>query len=580
MAVNYHRRHIILIWGALECFFFSGIVFGWPGFLTEILAHTGYFSDVCTNIGNDSNDSVTDLLTSDVDPPTEVTLDTIGSDVRRVISSNLVQDGKRNLTNALHKIQQTNADDDDDNNHNNYEPYDSDVFRMLHTNETCRLQRDEIHIVYVVAISIMCILSLFGGIFYDLFGTMRTRIIVMVLFTVSTLLVAFTAPHQPWLLYVSMSLLSFAGLLLLMTNVQVANLFGSKRYTVMAFYVGTFDTSRLILFLIEKTTEVGINAQLSFMFITVCIIPFLIGTIALLPNRQIPWPLPEHYGKDKRRSSYQDIRQDSFQKGDRGGSQKRRKQLPPKISFKQAALSSIYFTHVIWYSLLSLRMNYYEDHLTENVKNLTQQHNVDKYLRLYQYFQFMGVAIAPLVGLIMDRQTHNLKGRTKMKQNICNATIVHILVVIVTVVQMVLLLYPSANVLLPAFAFQCISRSMLYATNVTTLNLLFPQMYFGRLFGICLFASASIVRPIQILLEYITIEQLNKDPLWIHVTLLVLTLLSAVYAVIIRLKRNVLCYKSTECAGLQISNGSETEHENDRLKSVQTLTDRQTESSI
>ena len=39
----------------------------------------------------------------------------------------------------------------------------------------------------------------------------------------------------------------------------------------------------------------GLNIQSSFMFLTVSIVPLLIGTIAFLPKTRIPWPLPEHY---------------------------------------------------------------------------------------------------------------------------------------------------------------------------------------------------------------------------------------------------------------------------------------------
>lgn len=51
----------------------------------------------------------------------------------------------------------------------------------------------------------------------------------------------------PWLLIPALSLVSLAGLVLLITNLQVANLFGEHRYTVMATFIGAYHACSVIM---------------------------------------------------------------------------------------------------------------------------------------------------------------------------------------------------------------------------------------------------------------------------------------------------------------------------------------------
>ena len=51
----------------------------------------------------------------------------------------------------------------------------------------------------------------------------------------------------PWLIIPAFGLLSVAGLVILVTNLQIANLFGERRYTVMATLIGAFHSSSVIL---------------------------------------------------------------------------------------------------------------------------------------------------------------------------------------------------------------------------------------------------------------------------------------------------------------------------------------------
>ena len=70
-----------------------------------------------------------------------------------------------------------------------------------------------------------------------------TRILI-----VSSLFSAF-----PWLIIPAFSLFSVAGCVIMLTNLQISNLFGERRYTVMSTLIGGYHASA-VLFLCIKVS--------------------------------------------------------------------------------------------------------------------------------------------------------------------------------------------------------------------------------------------------------------------------------------------------------------------------------------
>lgn len=46
--MGYIKQTIMVVWGLLECLFFTGVVFGWL-WLVQILKYDNYFIDLCNN---------------------------------------------------------------------------------------------------------------------------------------------------------------------------------------------------------------------------------------------------------------------------------------------------------------------------------------------------------------------------------------------------------------------------------------------------------------------------------------------------------------------------------------------------
>ena len=55
----------------------------------------------------------------------------------------------------------------------------------------------------------------------------------------------------PWLGIPALTLLAMSGLLVLLTDIQIANLFGTRRYTIMSLFVGSYYSGGLVLFFMK-----------------------------------------------------------------------------------------------------------------------------------------------------------------------------------------------------------------------------------------------------------------------------------------------------------------------------------------
>ncbi|CAM9497809.1 unnamed protein product [Bubo scandiacus] len=89
-----------------------------------------------------------------------------------------------------------------------------------------------------------------------------------------------------------MSMLSVGGILLILTNMQVGNLFGKYRSIIITLYNGAFDSSSAIFLIIKVLYEHGLSLRAMFLFLAACSAWHLLRTLFLMPRTRIPYPLP------------------------------------------------------------------------------------------------------------------------------------------------------------------------------------------------------------------------------------------------------------------------------------------------
>ncbi|XP_064369341.1 equilibrative nucleobase transporter 1 isoform X2 [Dromaius novaehollandiae] len=124
----------------------------------------------------------------------------------------------------------------------------------------CSGQDEQFSLVFTIGSFMNNFLIFPMGYIFDRFGTTVARLIAISLYTAGALLVAFSTPASAVLLFPAMSLLSVGGMLLILTNMQVGNLFGKYRAVIITLYNGAFDSSSAV-FLIVKVAVGAVRAR-------------------------------------------------------------------------------------------------------------------------------------------------------------------------------------------------------------------------------------------------------------------------------------------------------------------------------
>ncbi|XP_064612402.1 equilibrative nucleobase transporter 1-like [Liolophura sinensis] len=530
MATLCVKKYVMFVWGLLECLLFSGVVFGWD-WLIQILKYDGYFSSFCngtnlTEIGlsTPSVDLATlgALISARTQPPSDSKERNLpGKSVNGTVSA---LDGI-----YLDGIPTTNGPAQNGSPASPHSPY----VRYFGNYTDCQEQEDQFAVIYCSMYFAMNSLTLLAGVFFDKYGTMRTRLVAVLLFTVSTLMMTFSSPGVPWLVVPALSLVALGGNMILMTNLQVANLLSSRRYTVMATYVGAHDSSAIIV-LFMKLSHIGnINVQTSFMFLTISIVPLLVSTIAFLPKIRIPWPLPANYGK-KRGVQVDELvlrqQQMAWQRKMSGANSKSK--LKGKPHFRSTAMTSIYICSLLWFSIHRTKSVFY----SKNLRTIIKSYGADEYTaRTHEDYntvvQMLGIFCAPFIGLVMDRQGVPVQGSSPYVRQMQNVMAAVFLTTFVSVLLNILSSAPLLDVQIGVFLLALILRVFTVATTAAFLtHVHFPQEHFGKLYGLTTFVAAMFgicLYP----LRYALLYKLDGNPFYINVAFLCLSFLAFVHPV-------------------------------------------------
>ncbi|NXI65931.1 S43A3 protein, partial [Anseranas semipalmata] len=401
----------------------------------------------------------------------------------------------------------------------------------------CRGQDEQFSLVFTIGSFMNNFMTLPMGYIFDRFGTTVARLIAISLYTGGTLLVAFSVPDLAVLLFPAMSMLSVGGILLILTNMQVGNLFGKYRSIVITLYNGAFDSSSAIFLIIKVLYERGLSLRAMFFFMAACSAWHLLRTLFLMPRTRIPYPLPPAYnyglqcpGRSQSYRTYEEKRppedegpeevplEPSAPKG--MGEDQGRSGAGAGVPFWSCVLSWLFVWHVVWLSVMQLRhylfigtLNPLLDHLARGDDRL-----VSTYTNAFAFTQLCGVLCAPWNGLILDRHKRGKAPRPDEALGVLADLRASVLSLVVTVTQCVLFSICAAVPVLPVqfatFVLQVISRSFLYGGNAAFLAIAFPPQHFGKLYGLAMAISALVA-----LLQYpcITLVRgtLQGDPFYV-----------------------------------------------------------------
>uniref|UniRef100_A0A3B3ZRG4 Solute carrier family 43 member 3a n=1 Tax=Periophthalmus magnuspinnatus TaxID=409849 RepID=A0A3B3ZRG4_9GOBI len=356
-----------------------------------------------------------------------------------------------------------------------------------------RTQDEHFSLVFTITSFASNFLSFPSGVLFDWVGTAIARLCAICIFTSGTLMVAFSTPALSVLLFPALSLMGVAGRMYLMTNLQVGNLFGARRSTVITVYTGAFGSSSLLFLIIKLLYEAGVPLQSSFLFLSACSVFLVFRTLFLLPLKRIPYPLPEHY----------------------------------TYGFRECLWSSFFFWHLLWLSVIQLRHYLFIGTLNPMLQRLSgeDQSVVSQYSNAFAVTQLCGVLCAPWNGLIMDRHQAKLKA-AELRAVMLSLTLTSLFCVLFSVCAMI----PVLPLQYFTFFLQVLNRAFYTGSDAAFIHIIFPSCHFGKVYGLIkgLSALLSLLQyPCFILVEDI----LNGDPLYVNIGLTVLVLVIFIHPV-------------------------------------------------
>ncbi|NXK93624.1 S43A3 protein, partial [Formicarius rufipectus] len=413
----------------------------------------------------------------------------------------------------------------------------------------CSAQDEKFSLVFTIGSFMNNFMTFPMGVIFDRFGTLAARLIAISLYAGGTLLVAFsTAGETPWvggipvlggmfwghpvslltlvspdlavLLFPAMSMLSVGGILLILTNMQVGNLFGKYRSIIITLYNGAFDSSSAIFLIVKLLYAQGLSLRAMFLFLAACSAWHVLRTLFLMPRTRIPYPLPPAYDY-----GYGGLTAPRWwwvlSQG--GGSHPALVgEAPPGMTFRACVCSWLFAWHVAWLSVMQLRHYLFIGTLNPLLERLSHgdTNEVSTYTNAFAFTQLCGVLCAPWNGLILD--WHKRGKRRRPEGNCARGTLADlraaVVSLVVTVVQCLLFSVCAAVPVLPVqfatFVLQVISRSFLYGGNAAFLAIAFPPQHFGKLYGLAMALSALVA-----LLQYpcVALVQgpLHGDPFYV-----------------------------------------------------------------
>ncbi|XP_041065194.1 solute carrier family 43 member 3-like [Carcharodon carcharias] len=464
----------------------------------------------------------------------------------------------------------------------------------------CDLQDERFTLVFTIASFAFNFLAFPCGVLFDYLGTMATRTLAVSLYTTATLMMAFSTAASATLLFPALSLMAIGGILLFITNIQIGNLFGNNRATIITIFNGALDSSAAVFLLVKGLYEVRIPLKSMFLFISFLSSNHLLRTFLLFPRTRIPYPLPEGYtygvsckkleldsfsGEEDTESQKkpehggigmvgveikaqevveedtgENISEEEAEKGDRQEEVEGSDSVNPQISrprdsewnkdhipsFRSCVFSKIFLTHLFWLSAMALLHNLYIGTLNPMLTLFAgaDHFKVSHFTNAFAFTQLCGLFCSPLNGLILDR--HRRKG--KSPESVTSQRLADmksaVLSLAITVTQCVLFAIfatiPVLDVQYLTFAMQVINRSFLFGGNATFITIAFPPCHFGKIFGLALAVSA-VVSLLQYPCFALVLGPLQHNPLYLNIGFIALVSLAYVHPINV----HVTCRRET-----------------------------------
>ncbi|XP_077410925.1 equilibrative nucleobase transporter 1-like [Vanacampus margaritifer] len=413
----------------------------------------------------------------------------------------------------------------------------------------CRGQDEQLSGVFTSASVMNNFLTLLTGFIFDRFGSFVVRLLGICLYISGTLLLAFSTPALSVLLFPALPLIAVSGRIFLITNIQVANLFGDHRSTIITVLSGSYHSSAIVFLIIKLLYESGIPIKASFLFMAACSIFHVLRTFFLLPRTLIPYPLPQNYSYGFSCGKSEEYVNHSSQTTTDQMETAHEEPVKPEKTFRECILSRFFFFCLIWFSVIELRIYLFIGTLNPALELLTNEDPllVSQFLNAFAFTQLCAVLCAPWNGFIMDRLKRKYRDRgMNGREAELNSTIVSLF--LASFLALVFSISAAIPVLLLqyfTFVMQVLTRAFLQGTLAAFVSVAFPPCHFGKVYGLIV-TLASAVSLLQYVCFVVVESLLDGDPLYVNIAMAVLVLFSLIHPVSVFLHCRRLASQQTQ----------------------------------
>uniref|UniRef100_UPI00358EC371 equilibrative nucleobase transporter 1 isoform X2 n=1 Tax=Myxine glutinosa TaxID=7769 RepID=UPI00358EC371 len=401
---------------------------------------------------------------------------------------------------------------------------------------TCPDQDRSLSLAFSIATFAMSFSTLPCGWLLDTYGTWVARAVALVLYCGGAALIACSSPGVSELVYPGTIGIAVGGIMMLITNFQVANLFPRYRATFITAYNGAFDSSASMAVIIKFLWQAGIPLQICFAAISLAFPLLAIRSLILLPRHHIPLPAPPRY---RYGLSLLFFKHDLHEEAEEGQAQAplETQQAPSPTGSGEASLwtcirSRLFLSHFVWLSILQCRHYLYISTLNPWLSTLSagDMDKISWYTTLFAIIQSCAWFCAPWNGRLIDLHRQRLlKGRKDVQFAGLGSTIPSLgLTTLLGIAFAGVAAIPKIQAQGLAFCLQVMSRAFLYGGNAAFIAIAFPSAHFGKLFGLMMSASAI---PLLLQLPLVSVSQ--EHPHMVNGVTFALCLLTLIHPVVV-----------------------------------------------
>nr|XP_002130161.1 solute carrier family 43 member 3 isoform X2 [Ciona intestinalis] len=376
------------------------------------------------------------------------------------------------------------------------------------TTEQCDESYKMFNLVFTIALALSQTILPFGGYVFDRFGTWTHRGVAVLLLTAAATCLALSTVDTSILLFPSMLVFAISGFSVLMSNIQLGNLAGKARASIITLLNGSFDSGTFVFLMFKIAHDLGLDWKLMAKAYAVFTILPWISTFILMPRKRFASPSNTNdsdipaYGVFEIKTFLKEI----FQSKPRVANQaedgneetnKFEQKLATKIdqvseeavrdtseiSLKQCLKSPMFWSGQFYFCLLNLRIIFFLGSFSTWLASFQSDANVSRLTDIFSILLVLAIFVSPANGLITDGTVYfsEKRGCSKLKSTwnglFASTFATSLLAVLFSITVAFKQTYAS-------FVLLVITRSFVYASNTAFVSIAFPSGHFGKLYGI------------------------------------------------------------------------------------------------